>query len=327
MTFNSAPWAIDGARTTAALARLATYTTGGGRSGVTKPSDLRVLPLTVPGNGLRITTGGATVLNHYLVSPDEAYVVSNPSTHTVLAADMPPAVPALSYYLVCVVVGDPEFNQTGHPYMPSVVAPEDAATFEYVRIVIVPCNADTTSFEALGLNYPAYALARLEIPANTTTITSEMILDLRDLAQPRSQRDLNAFTPPDTHNLIDAGWDTWPMVSGYTVSVPEWATKANIIATITGVAATEGSTTGGIRILVSPAIGSPEVLYDIDTPAGAGFSREILVAAFSGDISSIAGTDTTIYVQGYRDAGSTAWLTTFPGSQLILDVEFSEDTV
>jgi len=327
MTFNSAPWAIDGARTTAALARLATYTTGGGRSGVARPSDLRVLPLAVPGQGLRILAGGATVLNHYLADPDEAYVVSNPSTHTVASADMPPAVPQVAYYLVCVVVGDPEFNQTGHPYMPTTISPEAAATFQYVRIVLVPCSANTTSFEQLGLNYPAYALARIQIPANTTTITSGMITDLRDLAQARSKRSLESFIPPNTYNLYDPGWTAWPMMTGKVVSIPEWATRANIVATVTGVGATEGSMTGGLRILVGSSLGSPEVLFDIDNLAGSGFSRETVLVAFSGDVSSLAGQDATITVQGYRNADSTGWMTTFPGSQMILDVEFSEDTV
>ena len=326
MTFNKAPWAIDGARTTAALARLATYTTGGGRSGIAKPSDLRVLPLAVPGNGLRVLAGGATVLNHYLSDPDEAYVVSNPSTHTISSADMPAAVPQLAYYLVCVVVGDPEFNQTGHPYMPTTIAPEDAATFEYVRMVVVPCSASTTSFEQLGLSYPAYALARLEVPANTTTITSAMITDLRDLAQARSKRSLEAFVPPGGVNLLTTGWQNYPMASGTVVSVPEWATRANIIATVTGIAATEGQMGGGMRILIGSSIGSATALYDIDNVAGTGFSRETIIVAFSGDITSLAGQDTTITLQGYRDSGA-GWLTTLPGSQMILDVEFTEDTV
>jgi len=195
VTFNFAPWAIDGARTAAGLARLAAYQGSGGRSGVIRPTDLKVTALSVPGNGLRIAAGGASILNGYLSNPDEVYVVSNPATHTVGSGSMPSAKPSVSYYLVCVVVGDPEFTQTGHPFMPSTpLDPVVALTYEYVRVVILPCTATQDSFEDLNKAYPGYALARLEVPANTTTITNAMITDLRELAQRRAERNVLAQT-------------------------------------------------------------------------------------------------------------------------------------
>lgn len=324
MTFNSAPWAIDGARTTAALARLATYTTGGGRSGVARPRDLRVAPLEVPGAGLRVFAGGATVLNGYLSDPDEAYVVSNPSTHVITSADMPPASSQVSHYLVCVVIGDPEFDQTGHPFMPSEIAPEAAATFDYVRMVIIPCSASTTSFEELGLNYPAYALARLEIPANTTTITAPMITDLRELAQARSKRDLTPITPP-VRNLDSASWTIWPMYSGHMVSVPPWATRANIVATLTNFYVVWGPVQGAIRLVVAGTLGSPESIFQIDAANG---QRETMVVAFSVDVSTLAGQDVSVALQGLvNDIGSPGVMQSSVGTQLIFDVEFTEDTL
>lgn len=331
MTFNNAPWAIDGARSTAALARLGVYATGGGRSGVVKPSDLRVLPLAVPGNGLRITSGAGIILNHYLDDPDEVYAAANPGTHTVLAADMPAAIGSTGYYLVCVVVGDPEFDQSGHPFMPTTIAPEDAADFEYVRIVIVPCTAGTTSFEQLGYDYPAYALARLEIPPTTTTITSGMIVDLRELSQPRSQRKVFSQTFSVAYSLNygdgSASYHYWTEFSP-SIAIPPWATKATIICTMSGILATGGSTNGFTRAEIGGLVG-PSVPYDEDpVPGGySGGGKSTLVTAAELDVSSIAGTTTYLALQGSRDTGEPGYLTTWGGSQQIFDIQFDEDTI
>ena len=56
------PWAIDGARTSAARARQAQYDATGGAEGVSRPGDLKVSALDVPGLGVQIAGGGALIL-------------------------------------------------------------------------------------------------------------------------------------------------------------------------------------------------------------------------------------------------------------------------
>jgi hypothetical protein len=319
MTFNNAPWAVDGARTTGALARLATYATGGGRSGIVKPTDLRVLPLTVPGNGLRISSGGAMVLNHYLLSPDEAYVASNPAIHTVISADMPPSNPSLSYYLVCVVVGDPEFDQTGHPFMPSDVAPEDAADFEYVRIVLVPCTSSTTQFEQLGLHYPAYALARLAIPPSTTTITSDMITDLRELSQAREQRKVIAGAPTAGVQLTAADWTgTWVDYKPY-INIPPWATDVTITLILSGFVAF-GDNLSNVRPRLGTFVGTSVAIDENASPGG---ERRVYIAVSSGSVGAMAGTSQQLSIEAFRYA-ELGYLSTWDGCQVAYDVQFSE---
>ena len=326
MTFNFAPYAIDGARTTSALARLAAYTTGGGRSGVAKPDGLKVVPLEVPGNGLRITAGGATILNHYQSNPDQVYVVSNPSTHVVPAASMPAPAPTTRHFLVCVVVGDTEFNQTGHPFMPTTLDPGSAATFEYVRIVLVPCAANTSQFEQLGLDYPAYALARVEIPPNTSTITAAMITNLRTLAQPRQDRQVIMGTLPPGEglgNYPQVRWPSWQPV----VAVPPWATKALMIITLSGIVVVGGETQGGLRGKLGDLTGG-FVAYDIDNGPTFG-QRQTFIMATSGPISQHAGTNVVVTTEGYRELGFGGSLQTWGGdtSHCIIDITFYEDTI
>lgn len=320
MTFTSAPWAVNGAQTTAALARLATYAFGGGRGGIVKPGDLKVSALGVPGNGLQIAAGGAIVLNRYQATPREAYTVSNPSTHTVLAADMPPSTPALSYYLVCVVVGDPEFSQTGHPFMPSSIDPEDAPTYQYVRPVIVPCNSDTVTFDQLGLNYPAYALARLAIPASTTTITNAMITDLRELSKARESRVVLAGTPTTGQQATSGGFvNTWNSYKP-SVAIPVWATRVTVTVTISQVAAVN-AVVGQLRAKLG-TITSSNATYDFNDTGNA-IRTTIVFTLADADVTALAGTTQQLSIESMRTSGD-GFLETRTGSQVIYDVQFSE---
>ena len=324
MTFNFAPWAIDGARSTAGLARLASYAGGGGRSGVIKPGDLRVSSLAVPGDGIRIASGGAVVLNHYLSDPDEAYVVSNPASHTVLPVDMPPPTGGAAHYLVCVVIGDPEFNQAGHPYMPpGLLDPVEAADFEYVRIVIVPCPAGTTSFEQLGYNYPAYALARLEVPPGTSTITNAMIVDLRELSQARTHREVAMGTTVPGLELQSPDFVPFPTFAP-SMQVPRWATKAVVTASLDGIWAFTGSVNGELRVVLGPFAGA-SLGYDVDA---VNYERRGYRLALTADVQAYAGQNVTLQIQG-RKLGGDAWLGSVDGLsvQVVYDVQFYEDIV
>jgi hypothetical protein len=323
MTLKNAPWAIDGALTTSALARLATYAASGGQSGVIRPADLKVSTLAVPGNGVRIAAGGALVMNRYQTSINEAYVVSNPSTHTVPSGSMPASNPATSYYLVCVVVGDPEFSSVGHPYMPSSIPAEDAPDFEYVRVVVVPCSSTTTRFDQLGLNYPAYALARLEIPASTTTITSGMIVDVRDLANARELRKVLAASPTANVQLTSSSFtDTWISYKP-TVAIPVWATRATVTVTIAqtfGIDAVVGSLRAKLGALVGPT-----VTYDIND-SGNGYRTAFTFTLADVDVTALAGTNQVLAIEALRSSGAGR-LETRGGTQVIYDVQFSERVV
>lgn len=327
MTFNFAPWAIDGARTSAALARIQARAATGGRSGIVAPLDLRVLPLAVNGNGVRISSGNAVILNHYLNDPDESYVVSNPATHTVLPADMPAPVPQTAYYLVAVVIGDPAFDQTGHPFMPSTpLAPEDAPDFEYVRVVILPCSANTRSFAELGYNYPGYALARLEVPPNTTTITAPMIVDLRELVQPRSERVVLMGQPPAGQNVTSAAYAAWTSFQP-SVQIPSWATHVQIVANIAGVLHMDPETQGSIRMVLGSLVGADSTYVFDDSTGISGGERVNLLAATGGRVDSMAGTTQVLALQGFRDPAFSGYIGTYGGQTHVYDIQFLEKII
>lgn len=328
MTFNFAPWAIDGARTSSALARLSSYASGGGRSGVIRPTDLRVTALAVPGQGLRISSGGATILNGYLSDPDEAYVVSNPAEHVVLAASMPPSTPGTSYYLVCIVVGDPEFDQTGHPFMPgTALDPVDALDFEYVRIVVLPCGASDDSFEDLGVAYAGYALARLEVPGSTTTITNAMITDLRDLSKPRQYTELLTGRPSATEQRLDTttspggAWYEWVDFRPY-VDIPKWATRMRILTHMNSIGSMGENPLAEVRTVVEASAG-PAQTFDVDGAS----SRSSLMTSFDQDVALIAGTTVELRIQGRQLFDQPGYAFVDERTQVTFDVRFDEGIV
>lgn len=225
--FDNAPWALDGTLTKAELARRAHYAAIGGAEGVAGFGDLKVIPLSSPGNGVRVSVGGATILNRYITPLNQSYVVSNPTIETIDSSRMPSVSGTAKSHLVVAVVGDPQYSATDHPYMPSSMVGQNLNTFQYVRTWIIPnVPAGTTKFSQLGLNYPAIALARLDIGASSTTYGTAQIIDLRDLAQPRT-KDVQwhvAAADADTLNVTPLTYEVWPDASIKQVYIPEWAT-------------------------------------------------------------------------------------------------------
>jgi hypothetical protein len=134
------------------------------------------------------------------------------------------------------------------PWSGLTVAPADRPTFRYAEpFIIQNVPAGTSSFASLNLGYSGYALARLEIPANTSVITNAMIKDLRKLAQPRSSfrqyggsPGIGAEGAVFQVGTIESG-DPYSMapLAGVqpTIEIPSWATHMDISGVATGLIA------------------------------------------------------------------------------------------
>lgn len=329
MTLKNAAWAIDGALLNAALARTEAYAATSGAEGIVTATDLKVEPLSTPGQGLRINNGAGLVLNRYQGSLiNQTYTVVNVGTHTVGSSLMPASNPAQQTYIVAIAVGDPEFSQAGHPFMTgSDPAPGEEDTFEYVRPVVVL----ESTFNSR--NYPAIALARLTIPANTTTITSDMITDLRKLANPRTQlamAHVNTGLAAGVNDYLDSNamtWERWPNIGVLTTQIPSWATKAKVFGFIEGaVLDANASLSASIRGVIEGtalATGNTEVA---DTTTAAE-RRQYNIAGIM-DVTSVAGQTKTFSVQAVPiNAGSRSKLRAVGSTSVFLQVYFEEQPV
>jgi len=333
MTFENAPSAIDGALLSSALVRRGQFAATNGTGGIVKKADLKVTELTTPGVGVKIASGVGLVLNKYQGSPNETYVVSNPGVHTIPSEDMPASNPSAKSYIVAIVVGDPDFSQTGHPWMGVSDPPSgEELTFEYVRPTLIEVSAGATTLSGA---YPALPLARIDVPASTTTITDSMITDLRSLAQPRQSQEI-FVSPGGTWTTgspvyIPAGstfGDWGPAQYSPSVKVPSWATRAIVSCRVNGVALqdTSANVSGSIRAQLG-AVSGPTTPFDIQV--GGGAMRLNLEAAGTYDVSGIAGTTAALRVEGYENVPasptSNQKLRLIAGSQQIFDVRFFEE--
>lgn len=334
MAFDNAS-AINGALIDAAYLRRDTYGTYGDKSGVIKANDFKVTALSTPGQGIRIESGVGAVINDYLNDPDETYIVSNPSQYTVPSGDMPASNASARSFIVAIVVGDPDFSQTGHPFMGADDPPDgEEETFEYVRPVLIQVAGTSTT--TLSVDYPALVLARIDIPSSTTTITNGMITDLRQLARPRQSQEIfvsPAGTWDSSTNLVripsGGSFANWTF-SKYapTVDIPTWAKRAILVASINGVRLTDSSVnvSGNVRTQLG-AVSGPAIAFDI--PLNSGAVRVNLATAGEYDVSSIAGTNVQILVEGYESVPASPTnnqrLDLRAGSQVVFDVRFFED--
>lgn len=332
MTFENTAWAIDGALLGSSLARRAEYAAVGGAEGIVQKDDLKVTQLAVPGVGILIEAGVGLVNNQYQTNPNETYVVSNPSTHTVPSGEMPGSSGSPRSFLVVIVVGDPDFSQTGHPWMLATDPPlGEEESFEYVRPTLVEVAAGT---KTLDVTYPALVLARIDIPASTTTITNAMITDLRKLARPRQSQEIfpspgGTYTNASPRRISGSSYADWGAADfSPSVLVPSWATRAIVVTSVNGVRVTDTSAnvSGGLRTQLGTVSG-PATLFDY--PTGVGALRDNLQTAGTYDVSAIAGTTVTLKVEGYQTAPGAPATDQKPtlqaGSQVIYDVRFFEE--
>jgi len=333
MTLNNAAWAIDGARINARLARRASYNVLGNTEGVTSAGDLKVSTLAVPGVGLTISAGNASLLNRYQgASINETYSISNIGDEVLDSSFMPPANAAARSHLVCVTIGDPEFSQAGHPWMLSTdPAAGTEETFKYVRFFVIPnVPAGTTSFKQLNKNYPALALARIDVPANTSTITSGMITDLRKLARPRQARVLQNGVVVGSGDVLDSGSKVWPFDVQPNVDIPDWATHAFIVVTVNSVYHDQGNVSGSLapEILIdgTTTYTGTSVGYTLNSAVG---TVERVTLAASAEMylgPNLRGTTQKFRVRGARTTGP-GYISTAPGSQVIYDIQFYERAI
>lgn len=332
MTFENTAWAIDGALLGSSLARRAEFAAVSGAQGIVQKPDLKVRQLAVPGVGILIDPGVGLVTNKYQTTPNETYVVSNPSSHTIPAIEMPAANPSAKSYIVAVVIGDPDFSQTGHPWMQATDPPVgQETTFQYVRPTLIEVSAGATS---LNVSYPALVLARIDVPANTTTIIDSYITDLRALARPRQEQQIFVGNPwtNGSPQYIPSGsaYADWGAAQySPSVKVPSWATRAIVVTSINGVGLGDSSVniSGGIRTQLGSVVG-PAVTFDLPT-GRVGAQRENFQTAGSFSVAAVAGTTQALRVEGFENVPASPTnprrLALQSGSQMIFDVRFFEE--
>ena len=335
MAWESSPWMIgNGVEHTVEVARLLAHAGTGGAEGIVTPGDLKVQPLNVPGTKVRIAPGAVLLKNRYPGGGQQTYVGRNTSEHEVSITATGSGGGRSD--LVVARVLDPQYEGQ---------EPVDPNDFDYMRTEIIEdVPSSTKRFDELGLNYPAVALARIDLPASTGTIESSHITDLRSMAQPRKERHLIAYALEESDGqlrLTSTTGAAWPKIEDignteqWYLDVPEWAERVRVLATWNGVFI-ENTPQQNVWGRVWAHIGAVNDPDRVETPKSGfdtaqydGNVREAWAAA--GDLAvpaGLRGRRIPVYLRGRVDSGTgnSRPVLRF-ASSVSLDIEFYEDSV
>lgn len=251
--FDPAAYSIDGARHRGELLRVAEYAATQGSEGIVEAADCKVTQLGTPGAGVAISAGAILMRNRSASVRNQTYVANGRVGSQV---DVAATGASARSDLIVVRAKDPQ-------YAPWTAL--SGADTQYVEpFVVQNVPATTKSFKELNLGYSAYALARVDIPANTTAITNAMIKPLRKLARPRRERNILTYypdaayqtpTPPDRAQFTNLNAP---------VECPEWATQLTVLGTVAQGIYVTAAMTGTMRVEYGYTINSSTFLYTED---------------------------------------------------------------
>lgn len=215
-----AGWAATGGTNSATEARLMTQASTRNGQGVVGISDLEV-QATSPASTQVTVKAGSCIVRGVEVNYQGSYAGTNAGDDTL---DVPAAGGSTTHHLIIARAEDPTFS--GSPWDTDLAAGE-----AIVKAVVIPnVAAGTTDVPAGTSGIP---LARIDLPAGESTVTSAYIVDLREMIDPRSERELRVqvgnVVADDEAGNITADYERWPQAE-WTVTVPDWAVQVQIQA-------------------------------------------------------------------------------------------------
>lgn len=323
MTFENIPWAVGGGVVSPAMARMLAYQAAGGAEGVSGVGDLLVRQLSVAGGSVRIGSGGAILTNRYPGSKNESYMLrAGDETNVAVPAN---AGGSTRYDLVIARIDD--WNMPGGQATPGTLPTSTVPAA--MPQVLTNVGAGVTTAAELNLNYPAIALARLAVPAATSSITQDMITDLRQVAVPRSKRDVRSVSQVagrDNDLTVTATTgEQFPDDGVFSFKVPEWATQAIIKSDLAGLYVPAGTVAGALSVRFghgrADEINTQASL--INFTAASAMTVAGMVADTVDIPATMRGQTVTVLLIG-RKVGGTVNLKANAWTAFALDVEFQE---
>lgn len=303
--FDPVPLSVNGGYHDGSLLRLLGYAATSGEKGVIQPADCRVTQLSSAGPQVAIGIGAVSIPNAFNDSAEN--YVAHASSESRL--DVGATLGSGRSDLVVVRVYDPEFSAENAPPV------GQEPTWQYARPIVIPSvPSGTETAEELDLGYPAVELARIDLPPNTTNITSGMIKDLRQIARPRSKIVQQTITHDTGYSqaLISSPWNPWATSANQTIFIPPWAKRVIIEVLFGGVKNNAGGTWGGLRARLGSSgsafsVVTREIGYDVNTPAANNYDRSMQFVADTLTLTDeIRGTSQPFGIEGRKYGGDTS---------------------
>lgn len=340
------PWAINGAKVPAELTRAAYQQQVGEGSGVVRPADLKVQQLNVPGTGFRMAPGAASVQSR------DAEASARQSYGVYLASELVVSpVPGTGSGetrrdLVILEVTDPGMESVTYPDPVDEEGWADGDNFCRVTVIpnvdalVAPSERPVRSLDQITTGDWAHvtgvALAAINWPASTGTVTDAMIEDLRQVHSPREMSVTRAFglsgVSAESLTAAHPAGETWPDAAAadtrFSVDVPVWATEAVLVETVSGVQVPGGGNADGWH-WVQVGNDGDKVLteatrWDVDETSGR--HRVTLVTGDTIQIpAAYRGKKVRFYPRGSKVTGANdKSLVADTGTSVVLQVTFRE---
>ncbi|MEU9849265.1 hypothetical protein [Streptomyces sp. NPDC047985] len=302
------PILVNGATHSAQQFRMMVRDLVSGAEGITQGTDLKVTQLPTPSTSVQVGDGSGVVRGRvsafqgtYSVCNIGAATVPIAATGGTARSDM-----------VILRVEDPEYEGTLNPAVDQV---------NYFEVIPnVSSTATTIPDGRTGI-----PLARIDIPASTSTITNAMIKDIRQMAAPRRESRLLTQSPATASaditgsSLVYAYFTT---AAGWNIPIPSWASTARIRLDVAGLRLTVNPFYGVLRATFGASLIVQATTLD-DNLSG---TRRIntLVADTLTIPDAYRGTTQLLRAQGAGATGNTGRMSVDAAATLAAQIEFEE---
>jgi hypothetical protein len=319
VAFDPVPLAIgNGALHSDDVWRVAANAFSRDAQGIVLPGQMKVTALGTPGPAVSVAPGGVLVRN--VQSPGQSYV-GRAGTATQVAI-APNNSGAVRRDLIIARIIDPDFapwQPSGSPGAPNV----SVADGPYFEPFVVSGVASNVTRASQVVSYSAVALARVDVPATTTNITSAMIVDCRELAQPRVAfaYDVQTAAAQTLTTTLNSAV-TFPSNS-LQVYVPRWATHAQVSVDFTGLVLNSPGIVGDGRVDFGGTNG-PWVTLDANIASGQERTTFITLGEFL--VTAVADTTVTLTTE-FQRRQYTGIVSADTRTLLRYDVRFSERVI
>lgn len=310
MTLVQAPLLTSGASHSAQTFRMMLRDMARGSEGVTEGNDLKVSQLGTPGASVQIGDGSGVIKGrastwqgHYTAYNIGTATLGISSTGASARTD-----------LVVLRVLDPAYEGSLNP-----------ATDQICTLEVVSNVSSTATAPPAGMS--AIALARITLPASTSTITDSMITDLRKIANPRRETGLYTESPASISTGIggtSGTFSNFSTASGWSIPVPSWATTLKLNVQAGQLRYDTNNFFGYLRATFGASLTMQQVA--LDDNQGTGVRRGTIVAGDTLTIpSAYRSTSQTLRLQaagGASNGGGKVYVD--PSTTLIANIEFIE---
>ncbi|MEU9615857.1 hypothetical protein AB0D56_30510 [Streptomyces sp. NPDC048209] len=304
------PILTDGATHPAQQFRMLVRDLARGAEGITQGTDLKVTQLSTPGTSVQVGDGSGMVRGRvnafqgtYSVCNIGAVTVGIAATGGSPRSDM-----------LILRVEDQEYEGSISPVTGQVA---------YFQIISnVSSSATTIPDGRTGI-----PLARIDIPASTSTITDAYIKDIRTIANPRRERQSLTQSPTLLSTEITGStnvYSAFNTLGGWNIAVPTWASKAIIRCDVWGLRLTTANFFGAMRATFGTSTLIVQAVT-IDDNGGAATRRITHGIADTLTIpDTYRGTTQLLRLQAAGASGNTGRVSVDPSSTALYDIEFIE---